>query len=940
MRIFILFPLLFLIVLSCKETSKTTIDLSGQWQFQIDSLDQGIDQSWFSKTLSDVITLPGSMATNGKGNEVSIKTKWTGAVVDSSWYYGEKYAKYREPGNLKIPFWLQPVKYYVGAAWYRKNVDIPGSWVNKYIELSLERCHWETQVWVDGTRIGMQNSLATAHIYDLSEYLTPGNHQISILVDNRIKDIDPGINAHSIADHTQSNWNGIVGKIQLEAKPKIYLDDVQIYPDVASGMVHVEGVIINSSQKSKGNLVISTVLDRPGADPSRKHIDEEIELTTNGGDFNYEFSLGDELGIWDETYPNLYKLLIELKSNEGIDQKEISFGMRNFKVDSSWFVINGRPIFLRGTLECAIFPKTGYPPTNVEEWKTIIKVAKSHGLNHMRFHSWCPPAAAFEAADQLGFYLQVECSSWANRSTSIGDGNPIDQFVMDESERIVQKYGNHPSFCMMAYGNEPGGRNQMNFLANFVEHWKKKDNRRVYTGGAGWPILMENDYHNLPQPRIQGWGEQLNSIINSQPPKTSYDWADRLENTNKPVVSHEIGQWCVYPNLNEIEKYDGVLKAKNFEIFQETLNENGLGHLADSFLLASGKLQTLCYKADIEAALRTPGFAGFQLLDLHDFPGQGTALVGVLDPFWEEKGYVKPEEYRRFCNSTVPLTRMDKRVFLNDEPLVASIEVAHFGDEDLPNAQPSWKITDQKNELVFQGTFDSLSIPIGNCLPIGSLKIGLGQILEPKQLTLTINIQGFENDWDFWVYPKKKKAVNEVYLAKSLDQAAIARLNNGGSVLWSIPKATKSKNLNDGIGFSSIFWNTAWTQGQKPHSLGILCNPNHPAFADFPTDYHSNWQWWDAMSHSNAIVLDEFDKNNQPILRVIDDWFNNRSQALLVEFKVGDGKLLISGVDFFDNIEERQAGQQLLYSLKNYMAGNSFNPQREIQIRELRDILL
>lgn len=930
---------IFAVVSACTESNITTIDLSGEWQFQVDSLDQGIQGKWFSTSLNDVIQLPGSMTTNGKGNEVSVHTKWTGGIVDSSWYTDEKYAKYREPGNVKIPFWLQPVKYYVGAAWYQKTVEIPDSWDGQYVELFLERCHWETRVWIDDQKVGMQNSLATAHVYDLTEYLSPGKHQISILVDNRIKDIDPGENSHSIADHTQSNWNGIVGKIKLTVKPKIQLDDIRIYPDVAQGKVEVKGKILNFTSKEKhGKISISTVLNRKGADPIKEHIDELIEVKAEGNEFEYTFSLGDELGIWDETYPNLYSMKVELKTAEGIDNQNFTFGMRNFGIDSTWFTVNGRPIFLRGTLECAIFPKTGYPPTDVEEWKRILNAIKSHGLNHMRFHSWCPPEAAFEAADELGVYLQVECSSWANQSSTIGDGAPIDQFVMDESERIVKMYGNHPSFCMLAYGNEPRGRNHMDYLANFVEHWKEKDNRRIYSGAAGWPVLLENEYHNLPQPRIQGWGEELRSVINSQPPSTAYDWWDKTEKFDVPVISHEIGQWCVYPNFNEIKKYDGALQAKNFEIFQETLNENGLGHLADSFLLASGKLQTLCYKADIEAALRTPGFAGFQLLDLHDFPGQGTALVGVLDPFWEEKGYVTPKEYSRFCNSTVPLARMGKRVFFNNEVFTAEIEVAHFGDEELPYAVPTWRITDQQKASVFHGSFDTLDIPVGNCLALGNLEIDLSEIVDPKQLTLTVNISGFENDWDFWVYPKKKKSINDIVITKSLNPSARSVLENGGSVLWCIPEDTKSEKLNDNIGFSSIFWNTAWTSGQKPHSLGILCNPNHPALADFPTEYHSNWQWWDAMTYSNGIILDDSLSDIQPVVRVIDDWFKNRSQALIIEMKVGNGKLLISGVDFFNNIENRPAGQQLLYSLKKYMVSESFNPKLELAVEELQKI--
>ena len=278
-------------------------------------------------------------------------------------------------------------------------------------------------------------------------------------------------------------------------------------------------------------------------------------------------------------------------------------------------------------------------------------------------------------------------------------------------------------------------------------------------------------------------------------------------------------------------------------------------------------------------------------------------------------------------------------MFYNDESFIAQVEVAHFGKEILMGAVPDWYILNQKNDTLFQDSFDTLDIYIGNNLPIGDLKIPLQEIAEPTQLTLVVDVAGFQNDWDFWVYPRSQLQIDEVLVTEKLDQKSIAYLDSGGSVLWSIPESTKGINLNDGIGFSSIFWNTAWTRGQKPHSLGILCNPDHAAFVEFPTEYHSNWQWWDAMTYSNGIILDEFPKDIQPVVRVIDDWFQNRSQALLIEVKVGKGKLMISGIDFFENIENRPEGKQLLYSLKKYMTSATFNPKVGIGIEEIRDLL-
>jgi hypothetical protein len=891
--------------------------------------------------LSDVVTLPGSMAENGKGDAISYDTKWTGSINNPEWYKHPDYAPFTSSENIRFPFWLQPVKHYAGAAWYQKKVEIPDEWNNKHITLNLERCHWETQVWVNDTYAGTRNSLAAPHQYDLSDVLKIGQNTISICVDNRIKEINPGINSHSISDHTQSNWNGIVGDIYLEACETISLGMIQMFSDIDSKEIIVHAVIKNQ-RADKQEIEIITSAQSYNTDKKHTVAPKSNNFIVDKGTTEVEFKyhLGDEALLWDEFRPNLYNMTFQLNSGNYSDIIEYTFGLRDFEVSGTRFAVNKRPLFLRGTLECAIFPKTGYPPTAVQEWKRIYAACKSHGLNHVRFHSWCPPAAAFEAADQSGIYLQVECSSWANQGASIGDGGPLDQYIIDESERIVAAYGNHPSFCMLTYGNEPAGENQNKYLGKFVSYWKNKDSRRVYTSAAGWPVLPESDYHSIPAPRIQQWGEDLNSIINSESPRTNYDWAERIQEFNRPVISHEIGQWCVYPNFKEIDKYSGVLKAKNFELFRDKLAANHMGELADSFVKASGKLQALCYKADIEAALRTPGFAGFQLLDLHDFPGQGTALIGVLDPFWEEKGYITPQEYRRFCNQTVPLARLEKRIFLNNENFKASIEVAHFGKGTLKNVIPTWNIKTIDDEIVASGQLQPVTIRIGNCFELGNIDLPLNFCKQASQYELNVSVNEFENSWDIWIYPASKISIKDehkIKIVRQFDNEIIEYLENGGTLLLSPPKGSirPEKGGDVGIGFSSIFWNTAWTNRQKPHTLGILCNPGHPALAQFPTEYHSNWQWWDAMSHSNAINLNSFPEDIDPIIRVIDDWVTSRRLALVFEARVGKGRIIVSGIDLLDNIENRPEAQQLLYSLKHYMLSGDFNPKSVLTIDDI-----
>lgn len=917
--------LLCLLGCSCSRPSMQ-MDLSGVWDFTTDTT------SW-----KETINLPGSMTSNNLGDDISLATPWTGTIIDSSFFYLDKYAPYREPGNFKVPFWLQPVKYYKGEAWYRKKVNVPADWEGKDVILTLERCHWDTELWVDGHRVGSQHSLGVPHRYDLTPYLSAGEHELLLMVDNSLKTVDPGINSHSVSDHTQGNWNGVIGKIQLEAVAKCRIEQVDIYPDAQTGRISLSFEALNSSETEKNAILVLGV----------GNVEKEMTVNLHPGinQLAAEIQLEETVRLWDEFTPELYSLNVCLKDEQGktISSRTERFGFRNIRVAGKHIQINGRNVFFRGMLDCAAYPITGYPPMDRESWVKLYDNCKKHGLNHVRFHTWCPPEVAFEVADEMGIYLQVECSSWANHSVTIGDGKPIDKFILEESERMVREYGNHPSFCMLLYGNEPAGQYSHPFLEKFVSHWKARDSRRIYSTAGGWPNLPVNDFLNDPTPRIQGWGQGLSSIINSQPPRTDYDWQEYVDKYSQPIICHEIGQWCVYPNFKEIEKYTGVMKARNFEIFKEDLAAKGLLHLADSFLLASGKLQTLCYKADIEATLRTKDYGGFQLLGLYDFPGQGTALVGVLDVFGDEKGYVSPEEYRSFCNTTVPLIRAPRLIYSNNETLSVEAEVAHFGQSDLKKVSTGWRLLDKNGNVQTEEKWNSDIIPTGMNTSLGKISVPLSMIEVPSQLKLEVYVDDFVNSWNFWVYPEKLEPVtmkDNFLMVDKLSSQAIECMNNGGNVLLSIPKGKLLPEAGGDIqvGFSSIFWNTAWTEGQAPHTLGILCNPEHPVFQEFPTSYHSDYQWWDAMTYSSAMDMNKLSKGSTPILRVIDDWFENRSLGLIAEFKVGKGKLLITSIDFWKDMDRRLSAKQLLYSIKKYMNSDEFMPSNTISVKDIEQI--
>ncbi len=603
---------------------------------------------------------------------------------------------------------------------------------------------------------------ATPHVYELGVGVAPGKHTLTIRVDNRVI-VEVGDWSHSVSDHTQGNWNGVVGRIELGVTEPVWIEDLQVYPHVATKSVTVKGRVGRVAGQPSTDTVALCLLDRFDARPRIPTTKAAVHWSDQGGTFEAQLALPGDAVTWDEFQPRLYELTVWADTSlERPSSRQVLFGLREITTRGREFLLNGHPAFFRGTLECCIFPKTGYPPTDVESWRRIIRICKDHGLNHIRFHSWCPPEAAFRAADELGFYYQVECGVW----TQPGDGKPIDQWIYRESERIVRAYGNHPSFLLLTHGNEPHGPKHQEYLAKWVSFWKS-DGRFLVTSGSAYPQLPENQYHVYhPCRGPHGW--------------LGKDYRSDVAKLDVPVIVHEMGQWCVYPNFDEVKKYTGPLKPKNFDIFRDSLAEHGMLDQARDFVRASGKLQVLCYKEEVEAALRTPGIGGVQLLDLHDFPGQGTALVGVLDPFWDSKGYITAQEFRRFYGPTVPLARLLKRTWTTDEVLTCDVEVAHFGPAPLESAVGIWRLLTDSGEAVAAGEFASQSLPLGSGTALGKIRVDLSTLAAPKAYRLVVGLKDTpaENDWNLWVYPAQREPaeIGDVLVTTTLDEKTLARL--------------------------------------------------------------------------------------------------------------------------------------------------------------------
>lgn len=884
--------LLLVITLCCTQllsAQHSTIDLSGIWRFQSDLMGFGKTpgSELYQAKLNESITLPGTTDEGGKG----IRTT----------------ARYVDRLTRKFE--------YCGQAWYQREVVIPDEWKEKEITLNLERCHWETAVYVDGKPAGTEEHLSTPNRFILTKQMTPGMHILTICVDNRLKYPMDQWN-HGTTEYTQTNWNGIVGKIELTAREKAHIKTLKAYPDVKNKSVHLHMAISNATGQAVNSLLSLTVSEK-GGKPVCKH---SIPVQLEKGDtlLTQEVIIGKNMKLWNEFTPNLYKVEATLTADNRQDSRNICFGMRQVEQGKHHIRLNGRDIHLRGALDCCVFPLTGYPPTSTAEWKKVFNTVKEYGMNHIRFHSWCPPKAAFCAADEVGIYLQAELPMWIK---DVGQHPARRDFFEKEMYALLEEYGNHPSFILMCNGNENEGN--FDVLEDLVKKAQKHDNRRLYSASTARTHTPSDQYY-VSHVTKKGW-------ITVYEGKPSTDWDLHKESDiDCPVIAHETGQRCMYPNFKEMTKYTGVVSPRNFEVFRERLARNGMLHQTDDFFRATGAHTVLQYKEVNEALLRTPNSGGFQLLGLADFPGQGSAFVGILDAFWESKGLVTPEKYRESCAPTVLLARMLKRTYMNDEIFTAKLEVYHYGEYPLKRGKLNWELKDSDGNTLKKGAVSTSAIECATVDSLGKVSIALNTVGTAQKLTLHAILNGnYHNEWDIWVYPRTQEAPASGYVyARVYDSNVKAALEAGKSVLL-IPEKVKGRKAK----FAGHFWNPIMFNW-NPMIVGTLIDSAHPALKEFPTASYADWQWWDILNHATAMELNSL-SNITPVIQSIDTYEYNQKLGIAFEARIGKGRLFVLSVDPDKEIEKRPAMKQLLHSVKNYMASDVFAPVNELKMHQL-----
>ena len=913
--------------------TRSRIPLEGNWGLQLDTAGAGIAPDWLTKSCTDSLFLPGTTDMGKKG------TYNTDMILTTS---------------------LSREYVFEGKALYTKQVDIPEEWDGTSVRLVMERTK-PTTIWIDGKEVGANNDISTAQQYDLSSYLFPGTHTVAILVDNGKQAVPEKVygSSHAYSASTQTNWNGIIGDFYLESVPLCGIDDIQLYPDVAKKVVTAR-VTLRNPDKGVGKGILSFYAEAWNTDKQHKTPVQTIEVDWTKPEQEFELALGDKALLWSEFTPALYRLSVSLKTDQSVDTEQATFGLRDFKAKGRQFTMNGKVTFLRGKHDACVFPLIAHTAMDVETWRHYFQVAKQYGINHYRFHSWCPPEACFEAADIEGIYLQPELPVWGNIDI---DDTELCDYLLKEGRNLHRAYSNHASFVMFGLGNEMSGEEG---LAMLIQTFKKEDNRHIYASGSNNYLgfkgkQADEDYFTTCRVGRED-DKQFNTharasfsfadaydggYLNHTYPNSEMDFSSANALCDVPIISHETGQFQVYPNYEEIKKYTGVLKPRNFEIFKKRLEEAGMIDQAHDFMMASGKWSALLYRADIEMNLRTPEWGGFQLLDLQDYPGQGSAYVGILDAFMESKGLIAPEEWRHFCSEVVPLFCTEKFCWTNDEALTGEVEIANYSESDLNGKQLSWVLTDSKQQVLDKGVLP-LQVKQGELAKVGTLKPAIASVRKAEKVTLALSIDGtpYRNDYSLWIYPAADKEVapsEDICVTDDLD-AHLKYLTEGGKVLW-FPSKDKHNDQTVGGLFQTDYWNYRMfrticenlDRPVSPGTLGILTDPGHPALADFPTEFHTNWQWFPIIKQSYPMILDRLSDDYRPIVQVIDNVERNHKLGLLFEFKVGNGKLLVCMSDL-KAVQDKPEARQFYRSILEYMESPAFAPSYSLSAKDLQDL--
>lgn len=848
-----------------------------------------------------------------------------------------------------------------------------------FLEAERARC---LRLLVDGKEVPhfSEGSLSTPHVFEVTGLLN-GDNEITLLSDNSYPGLphDAIVYSSAATDETQTNWNGVLGYLRLRVEEPVFLSALRIYPDRDGETLTVQAEV-SADRFWSGTLLVESGALKKEKSGAQEYAGYQKKICVQPGLTRFvleKLPLAGDVRRWDEEEGNLYELTARLsaKERQELASRTETFGVRTFGDNGKGrLALNGRVIFLRSEANCCEFPETGHPPMTVEEWMDVLARYRSYGINCMRFHSHCPPEAAFIAADRMGMLMQPELSHW----------DPVHAFEAPESyayyltelKQVILALANHPSFVMLTFGNElaagPVGHSRMDSMLALAH---ELDPTRLYAnssnahyGDVG--VDPESDFF-ASQKYVSGkdssgnplsWdlrgthaggGEDgaLQGYINNRYPDAAQNYDESMAEIRKvyakPVFSFEVGQFEVLPDFHELEAFQGISDPANLRLVQERVKAAGISDEEwEKQVEATGEISRLAYREEIEAAMRTKELSGISLLGLQDFPGQGTALVGMLNSHLEPKPYpfAEPAKFQAFFRDQLPLALLPRYTWENTEELTVPVKIANYGKTSLSGkvcctlwADAEDSGTEEAGELIASAETKAGNFPAGTLTEAGCVKLSLKSVEKASRLTLEVSVDGAVNRYPVWVYPpvspENLVCPENVYETQRFDEKAKHILAAGGCVYLTPPSTKEALPGSIRAQFTTDFWSVG-TFAQQAGGMGQLIDSAHPLFADFPTDNHTDWQWW-PMASRRAVILP---KRIQAIITEMDSYAYLRPMAQLFECRCGGGRLLFSSLGLQD-LQQYSEARALLSSIYRYLAGEEFAPEQELDVETVASLV-
>jgi len=785
----------------------------------------------------------------------------------------------------------------------------------------------EVEPYIPGT-------VSTPYIFEITDCIQRGENRCELCCDNSY----PGwprkaiVFSSAATDETQTNWNGLLGFLRLRSENINFIESVHVYPAKSGADVAVQ---IDCGREYSGTITVkSSAFEQP----------HKKSVTLSAGRHIVHFTAlpsSTDMRYWDEEEGNMYPLSVR---GDSLEEKTVEFGLRVFGSENGRLALNGRPVFLRSESNCCVFPENGHMPMTTEEWEAVLCVYRSYGVNCMRFHSHCPPEAAFIAADRMGMLMQPELSHW-NATNAFEDDESFAYYTL-ELLRILQTYGGHPSFVMLTFGNElHAGELGHRRMEELLRKAKEMDATRLYANASNphygnlGPDAASDFYtsSNSGPDMIRGTSANMTGYINQSYPSAMRDYSKEMtklrKEFTKPVFSFEVGQYEVLPDFDELSAYQGVTRPDNIIAVRDKAAERGMLEYWKKLVEATGELSWLAYREEVEAVLRTPELSGISLLGLQDFPGQGTALVGMLNAHLRPKPYpfAQPERFHPFFTDAVVLILLPRYTYTAGEPICAEVKLANYSKKD---------VTADCTVSLIDGSRQAGHIQLPERLCSRGVLTGLGEFslstqgfTEAKQLTVTAEIAGLTASYDVWVYPAELQPYPaEVLITRSVRAAAEA-LEKGETVFLDPPADREHFPNSIKAQFTTDFWSVG-TFPDQDGFMGCFVDPQHPVFQGFPTKFHSQWQWW-PMCRGRAVVLPE---DLEPIVTAIDCYAFMRKMGMLFGIRAGKGRLMLSSMGLLDHMQYPEV-RALLDSILTYMASVQFEPSRYLSFEILETLV-